>query len=80
MASLTVTLVDQCKGGTGAHLTFSVSGDRSAQIATDVPSMSEPITADEAEAFVKIIVRMARSGKTLNQWRTALQNGITVTV
>ena len=78
MATATVQLTGICPGGN--HLTFTVTGDRSMTVRTDVDAMSIPVTADDVETFVRVLVRMARSGKTLGQWRTALQTGITVTV
>ena len=47
---------------------------------SDVEAMSQALTEDDAETFVRVLIRMSRAGKTLAQWRTALQAGITVTV
>jgi hypothetical protein len=78
MATITVRLTGLCGGGN--HATLSVTGDRSMSFVSDVEAMSQALTEDEAETFVRVLIRMSRAGKTLAQWRTALQAGITVTV
>lgn len=78
MSTLTLTLVDQCTGG--SHLQFVLSGDRSAQRVMDRSEIEEPLTDQDLEAFIRIITRMARAGRTLNQARTLLANGVTITV
>jgi hypothetical protein len=57
-----------------------VSGDASATAQGEVADLSAPITEADKQAFVKIISKMAKSGRTLAQARTLLQAGVTVTV
>jgi hypothetical protein len=78
MATLTVTLTNVCSGGN--HLTFTVSGDASATVQGEVADLSAPITEADKQAFVKVISKMSKSGKTLAAAKTQLQTGVTVTV
>ena len=78
MATLTVTLSAICSGGN--HLTFEVTGDRNATRLMELAELSQPLEPEDADAFIRIIVKMARAGRTLAQTRTLLQNGVTVTV
>lgn len=78
MASLTVTLTAICSGG--EHLTFVTSG---AKVVTAKGSLSEiqlAVTDDEAVAFLKVLAKLVKVGKTLAQARTALQSDVTITV
>ena len=78
MSTITVTLTGICDGG--SHLTFTVSGDRSATVNGMRDEMRETITEEEAQAFVKVIAKMAKAGRTVVQARNLLQAGVTVTV
>lgn len=78
MATLTLTLTEICSGGN--HLTFEVSGDRQTSIVTDIRSLDEPLDQDDAAAFIRIITKMARAGRTRQQARALLEAGVTVTV
>ena len=78
MASLTIQLTGICSGGN--HLTFSVSGAKTATVRLMLDNLSEPITDEDAEGFCKVLARLVKSGRTLAQARTVLQNGVTVSV
>ena len=78
MTTITVTLTSICTGGN--HLTFSIAGAKAAVVPATLSDLSSPITEDDAEAFCKIIARLVKSGRTVAQARTMLQNGVTVTV
>ncbi|MDO8707016.1 MAG: hypothetical protein Q7J84_18975 [Sulfuricaulis sp.] len=78
MSAVTVRLTSICSGG--GHLTFTVSGDAVLTRTLDLSSLTDPIEASDVEAFLKIICKMAKKGRTLNQARTLLQAGVTVTV
>ena len=78
MTTLTITLENICAGGN--HLTFGVSGDATGNVRTLLDDMLGPLTDDEKTAFVKIIAKMARAGRTAAQARTLLQAGVTVIV
>lgn len=78
MTTLVVTLTDICSGGN--HLTFGVTGAKEMTLPGVLGEMLEPITDEEAHAFVKIICKMAKGGRTLVQARNLLQAGVTITV
>lgn len=78
MTTLTVTLVETCSGG--EHLVLSVTGDRTAVVRSTRSTLSDTISDEEIESFVKVLIRMVKAGRTLNQTRTQLQNGVTITV
>ena len=78
MSAVTVTLTGICSGG--GHLTFSVTGDATLTRMLDLSSLTDPIDAQDVEAFLKVITKLARKGRTQNQARVLLQNGVTVTV
>ena len=78
MSTVTVRLTNICSGG--GHLTFTVTGDATLTRVLDLPTLSEPLDAADVEAFLRVITRMAKMGRTVNQARTLLQTGVTVTV
>lgn len=78
MSTITVTLSGICAGGN--HLTFIVSGDKSVTVKGMLGEMVEPISEDEAQAFVKVLAKMAKLGRTPTQARTLLQAGVVITV
>ena len=78
MSSVTVRLTSICSGG--GHLTFSITGDATLSKVLDLPVLIEPLDAQDVESFLRVIVKMARMGRTQNQARTLLQNGVVITV
>lgn len=78
MSTVTVRLASICAGGN--HLTFNVSGDASLSQVIDLSMLSAPIDEQDIAAFLSIICRLAKRGRTLAQARTLLQAGVTVTV
>jgi hypothetical protein len=78
MTTINIALTGICSGGN--HLTFSVTGAREMTVLSDLASLSEPISDEDAQAFLRVITRMARAGRTLAQARTLLQAGVEVTV
>jgi hypothetical protein len=78
MASVTITLTDICAGG--EHLTYEVTGAASRTVPGNLGDTLEPVTEEEAVAFVKVIAKLAKAGRNLNQAKTIMQNGVTVTV
>ena len=78
MSSVTVRLTGICTGGN--HLTFTVTGDATLTQVIDLSLLSEAVSEDEAQAFLKCIAKLAKKGRTNAQARTLLQNGVTVTV
>lgn len=78
MAAVTITLTNICSGGN--HLTYGVTGAKSMTVSGVLDDISQPVTDEEAQAFVKVVTKLAKAGRTLNQARTLLQTGVTVTV
>lgn len=78
MSSVTVTLTDICAGGN--HLTFTASGDATDSTVIGLDEISAPLTKEEKDAFVKVIAKLAKMGRTVNQARILLQSGVPVTV
>lgn len=78
MASVTVTLTAICSGGN--HLTFDTTGAKVLRVAGILNDMLDPVTDEEAQAFVKVLAKLAKAGRTMNQARNILQSGVTVTV
>ena len=76
MASETVTLTAICAGG--EHLTFTLTGARSATARTNLAEMTEAISDEDIMVFCRVIAKLARIGRTQNQARTFLQNGVTI--
>ena len=78
MSAVTVTLTSICSGG--GHLTFTVTGDVTRTQMLDLSVLTDPATEQEVEAFLKLICKLAKKGRTNAQARTLLQAGVTVTV
>lgn len=78
MAAVTITLTDVCAGSN--HLTFGVTGDKTGTVRSLLDDMVSPVTQDELDAFVKILARLAKIGKTNVQVRNQFQAGVTITV
>lgn len=78
MASITITLTDICAGGN--HLTYSVTGAKTISVSGVRDDLIEPFTDDEAQVFIKVITKLAKSGRTMAQARTLLQNGVTINI
>lgn len=78
MATLTVTLTGQCAGGD--HLTFAYSGAATGSIVGYRDDMTNALTDDEKRAFVAVLCKLAKIGRTNAQAVALLQAGVTVTV
>lgn len=79
MASITITASDTCAGG--GHVTFSITGAKSAVFkGVVVADLLGPIEDVEVEAFVKLCVRLAKVDRSVAQLKTALQNGLVVDI
>ena len=77
MAAIVTTLTAVCAGGN--HLTFAITGAATREIVVDAQVVQEPIEERDIEGFLKVIVKLAKVGRTINQAKTALQAGVTVT-
>jgi len=84
MTTIVVTLAGTCAdhGGSGSHLDFTISVDgvSTALNGVDISELTQPVTEDDKLTFLRLVVRAVKAGKTLNQARTALQAGVTVTL
>lgn len=80
MARFTITLPPDgvCSGGN--HLTFRVTGDRTATVRMDLSQITPALTEEDAEAFCRLIARLVKSGRTVAQARALLQAGVTVEI
>ena len=78
MASITLTKTNECSSQN--HLIVSVTGDVICTWHTNLDDITEQITDEEKIAFLKVLMRIAKIGRTRAQVRTALTNGYTVTI
>jgi hypothetical protein len=78
MATLTLKLTNLCPAGN--HFTLTATGDVSHTVTFSANEFSEPVTEAEKDAFIKLLVKFAKIGRTATQVKTALTNGAVVTV
>jgi len=78
MAAITITLNSVCAGGN--HLRLQLTGDATGTKTLTLEELTLPIETEDKEAFLRVITKMARMGRTNAQARTLLQAGVTVTV
>lgn len=80
MTTLNVQLTHICSGG--GHLTFTalVDGGESRIVNTDVETITGQITEQDMETFIKVMVKLYKKGRTVNQVKTGLQAGLGVTL
>lgn len=78
MTTVVVTMTNLCAGG--GHARIAVSGAKSATVDVSTAMLSDPITDEDADSFVKIIGKMAKAGRTPAQAVALLQAGVTITV
>jgi hypothetical protein len=62
------------------HFTLTATGDVSYTTHFSVDDFLAPLTKNEKDAFLKALVRFAMIGRTSAQVKTALINGVTVTI
>jgi hypothetical protein len=77
VASITIKATAVCAGGD--HITFDVSGAAARTVVLTRQDLMEALTEEDLDAFIKGVAKLAKVGKTLAQWRTAMQTGVTVT-
>ena len=78
MASLTITRTFECAAQN--HVTLAVTGDVTHTYHSEMSDLTGPISDMEKDAFIKLLIRFAKIGRTNAQVRTALTNGVTVTI
>ena len=78
MGTITVRKTRECADGT--HISIAVTGDYNGTFNFYAPDLLEPITDDDREVFLKVLLRLCKKGKTMAQVKNALNNGITVII
>lgn len=78
MSSITLTTVYECAGGD--HLRINVTGDVTATIPVYYPDMLDPVSEEDKQIFLKVLLRIAKITRNKNQIKTALSNGYTLTI
>ncbi len=78
MSSLTLTRTFECAAQN--HITIAVTGDVTYTYRGTLEEITAPVTEEEKEAFIKVLMRVAKIGRTRAQIRNALTNGYTVTI
>lgn len=79
MASVSLQLLSVCAGGDHAVIRLTKSA-QVRDVSMFVPDLRSAITQDDIEAFCKVAMKLLNEGKTLAQFKAAMQAGITVTV
>lgn len=79
MANITFTKVYECAAGD--HLRLAITGDvPSQEIGIYLPDLAISVSEEEKQVFLKVLLRIARIGRTQNQIKNALTNGYTITI
>ena len=79
MASITFKKVYECAAGD--HLRLAITGDiPSQEMGIWLPDLAEPISDHDKEVFLRVLLRIAKIGRTQAQLKTALTNGYTITI
>ena len=78
MASITLTRTAECAAQN--HMDIAVTGDVSYTFHGVLDDILAPITDAEKDAFIKVLLRIAKIGRTKAQVRNALTAGYTVTI
>lgn len=78
MSTVTVTLTKTCSGG--GHLTVVLTGDVSITRVIELRELTEPVDERDLIAFLGVLAKLARMGRTNTQARTLLQNGVTLAI
>ena len=78
MAAVTITLTGVCSGG--GHADFAVTGDISRDIHVELFEINEPVSLEDVQAFLKVITKLAKMGRTNAQAKAVMQAGINITV
>lgn len=78
MTTVVITATAFCPGG--GHVRMQLSGATDHVTMMETTTFSDPVTEDDAQAFIKIIGKMARMGRTGAQAKALLEAGVTVIV
>ena len=78
MATITVTKSDTCAAGN--HFTITVTGDAEHVIRYSKEEFLEPISDEEKAIFLRVLIKLAKKGRTAQQVMNALDAGHTVNI
>lgn len=78
MSTLTLTATNECAGQN--HFDLTVTGDVQYTTHTELGDLTKPLTEEEKDAFIKVLIRVGAIGRSRNQVRNTLANGWTVTI
>ena len=79
MASITFKKVYECAAGD--HLRLAITGDvPSQEVGIWLPDLAEPVSEHDKEVFLRVLLHIAKIGRTQAQLKTALTNGYTITI
>ena len=78
MSTITLLKTYECAGGD--HLKITVSGDVSGTFAFYAPDLGDPVTEEDKEIFLRILLKIAKKTRTKAQIKTLLTSGWTVTI
>jgi hypothetical protein len=79
VASVTIQLLSVCAGGDHATVRLT-KGAQVRDVQMLVADLRTTITQDDIEAFCKVALKLHNEGKTLAQFKSSVQAGVTVTV
>jgi hypothetical protein len=78
VTTLTLTASAPCSGG--EHFRLNVTGDFTRQFNLSVSDVIGPITDDQVQDAMLVLLRLYAKGKTRTQVRTGLAAGVVVTL
>lgn len=78
MSTITLTTTFECAGGD--HLKIAVTGDVTGTIPLYYPEILDPVTEEDKQAFLKVLLRVAKKTRTKAQIKNALASGFTLTI
>lgn len=78
MATIVLTKSSTCPAGN--HFTLTVTGDVSHVANYSVEEFLAPVTEEEKDIFLRVLVKVAKIGRTRAQVVSALDAGYTVTI
>ena len=78
MPTITLTRTNVCPSGN--HFTINVTGDVSHTANYSVEEFLAPVTPEEKDLFIKMLIKFAKVGRTKAQAVNALDAGYQVTI
>lgn len=78
MSTITLLKTYECAGGD--HLKITVSGDVTGTIAFHAPYLGDPVTEEDKETFLRLLLKIGKKTRTKAQLKTLLTSGWTITI